>query len=152
MRNIDLLVVHCAATRPSLDIGAREINEWHKRRGWSRIGYHYVIRRDGTLETGRPESQIGAHSKGHNANSIGICLVGGVNDKGKAENNFTEFQFNTLERLLSDLKVKYPNADILGHRDLSPDIDGDGVIESWEWVKDCPSFQVRDWWASVNDD
>ena len=129
------LVVHCSATRPSMDIGAREIRQWHKAKGWSDIGYHYVIRRDGRVEKGRPENTIGAHVSGHNANSIGVCLVGGVSDKDytKAENNFTKEQFESLKSLLKTLSEKYPKATILGHRDF-PKV-----------AKACPSFDVRPW-------
>lgn len=150
MRRIELLVVHCSATRPKMDVGRAEINEWHAARGWGRIGYHYVIRRNGALETGREESEVGVHCKGHNSNSIGICMVGGVNDAGKAEDNFTPSQFATLHAMLLDLRADYPDAEILGHRDLSPDKDGDGIVEKWEWVKDCPSFDVRAWWKGIN--
>jgi hypothetical protein len=79
----DLIVVHCSATGPAADIGVAQITQWHKQRGFDTVGYHYVIRRNGTLETGRRESEIGAHVRGHNANSIGVCLAGGVDAKGK---------------------------------------------------------------------
>ena len=85
MRKVNLLVIHCAATKPNMDIGRDEIDSWHKARGWSGIGYHYVIRRDGRIESGRPVEQAGAHASGYNANSIGICLVGGINHNGKPE-------------------------------------------------------------------
>src|SRR5471030_3257168 len=100
-RTTELLVVHCSATPATMDIGVREITQWHIRRGFDTVGYHYVIRRNGELETGRRESAVGAHVKGHNANSIGICLAGGVDARNKPENNFTAAQFNTLERLLT---------------------------------------------------
>jgi len=145
-RQIDLLVVHCSATRPSLDVHAVDIDRWHKARGWRRIGYHYVITRDGTIEPGRPESEVGAHTQGHNARSIGICLVGGVAEDGRtAESNFREPQMQALARLLRQLRVRYPDAVICGHRDLSPDKDRDGVVERREWVKECPSFDVGTW-------
>lgn len=149
-RVIDLLVVHCAATRPSLDVRAVDIDRWHKARGWSRIGYHYVITRAGFVEVGREEQEVGAHVRGHNATSIGICLAGGVDESGKrVENNFRPQQFIALGTLLRELRVRYPKARICGHRDLSPDLDGDGVIESHEWVKGCPSFDVAEWCRSV---
>lgn len=96
----NLLVVHCAATKARMDIGAAEIRRWHKEKGWADIGYHYVIRRNGVLEVGRDESTVGAHAVGHNARSIGICLVGGIDEQGHAENNFTPAQFAALRRLL----------------------------------------------------
>lgn len=131
-RAISYIVVHCAATKPSMDIGVEEIREWHKDRGWSDVGYHYVIRRNGGLEEGRDLETIGAHAKGFNKTSIGICMVGGVSESGKSEANFTYPQYQTLYGLLSRLKETYPNAEVLGHRDL-PDVQ-----------KDCPCFSARD--------
>lgn len=147
MRPVKLLVVHCSATAPNKDIGAREINAMHMARPDMRckIGYHYVIRRNGALEPGRAETEIGAHSKGHNANSIGICLVGGVDERGKSVCNFEPAQYDTLRGLLKRLEAKYPGSVSLGHRDLSPDVDGDGVVERHEWLKDCPCFDVKKW-------
>ena len=135
MRIIKNLVVHCSATQAKADIGAKEIKAIHvKQNGWRDIGYHYVIRRNGDIERGRPIEQIGAHVAGYNANSIGICLIGGIDAKGKAENNFTPEQFNSLKSLLADLKAKYPAANICGHRDF-PNV-----------AKDCPCFDVKSWW------
>lgn len=141
----ELIVVHCSATGPQADIGVAQITQWHKQRGFDTVGYHYVIRRDGTRETGRPESAIGAHVRGHNSNSIGVCLAGGVDAKGKPQNNFTPAQFATLETLLRELKERYPRARILGHRDLSPDKNGDGKITPNEYIKACPSFDIGQW-------
>lgn len=146
MRAIDLIVVHCSATRPSLDIRAADINRWHKARGWGGIGYHFVITRAGDLDHGRHLGEVGAHVYGHNRTSIGICLVGGVaEDNTQAENNFRPAQFATLRSLLNQLREFYPRTRICGHRDLSPDIDGDGIIERHEWLKMCPSFDVVEW-------
>jgi N-acetylmuramoyl-L-alanine amidase len=139
------IVVHCAATRPHMDIGVKEITQWHRALGWATIGYHYVIRRSGRRELGRPQNLIGSHVKGYNAVSVGICLVGGVGMDGKPESNFTTEQFDSLRRLLLELQEMYPHAEILGHRDLSPDKNGDGKIDSRDWLKACPSFDVRGW-------
>ena len=141
----ELLVVHCSATRASQNIGVREITQWHLQRGFDTIGYHYVIRRDGDLETGRPENVIGAHVKGHNARSVGICMVGGVDNADKPSNNFTAAQFVALHELLLQLRKRHPNARILGHRDLSPDLNKDGKITPNEYIKACPSFDVETW-------
>ncbi|MDB6143954.1 MAG: N-acetylmuramoyl-L-alanine amidase [Pseudomonas sp.] len=141
----ELIVVHCSATQAKADIGKREITQWHRERGFDTIGYHYVIRRNGEVETGRRESEIGAHVRGYNLNSIGVCLVGGVDGKNKPENNFGESQFNALETVLHELKDRYPNARIVGHRDLSPDLNGDGKITPNEYIKACPSFDVGAW-------
>ena len=131
-RKIDKVIIHCAATRPSMDIGAKEIREWHiKQRKWSDIGYHYVIRRNGELEDGRPLEIAGAHTQGHNAHSIGICLVGGINDARRAENNFTPEQWRTLERILRFLKSSLKGITIHGHNEFAK--------------KACPSFDVQKW-------
>lgn len=126
------IVVHCAATKPTMDIGLREIRQWHRERGWLDIGYHFVIRRDGTVETGRPQDTIGAHVENHNYESVGVCMAGGIDAKGKPENNFTAEQFESLRTLLDKLKVDYPSAKIVGHRDLDS-------------KKACPSFDVASW-------
>ncbi len=133
MNNIKYLVVHCSATPPTMNIGKEEIKQWHLERGWSDIGYHVVIRRNGVVEYGRPFDKMGAHIKGYNKNSLGVCLVGGVDDKGKPSNNFTERQFNTLGCVLTALEMLFPGASIRGHRDFP------GV------TKACPSFDVDLW-------
>lgn len=144
----DLLVVHCSATRPTQDIGVRDITQWHIQRGFDTVGYHYVIRRNGEVERGRPENAVGAHVRGHNTHSIGICLAGGVDNAGKPANNFTAAQFVALHQLLDELRKRYPDARVLGHRDLSPDRNGDGVISPNEFIKACPSFDVATWLAN----
>lgn len=125
------IIVHCSATRPSMDIGVREIRQWHKsERDFLDVGYHFIIRRDGSIETGRQVNQVGAHTKGFNSTSIGICLVGGVNEKMKPEDNFTPAQFSTLKGLVASLKEQFPDAlSVKGHRDFDP-------------KKACPSFDV----------
>lgn len=144
MRKITHLVIHCSATKanvdanitlPGEDIGAAEIHRWHMGpgRGYSDIGYHYVIRRNGAIETGRPLERIGAHVAGHNSTTIGICLVGGLDERGKAENNFEPKQWLSLKKLLAELKARFPGAEILGHRDF-PKV-----------AKDCPCFDARKW-------
>lgn len=145
--DIKYIVVHCSATPPAADIGAADIDRWHKERGWKKIGYHYVIRRDGMIEGGRALNEVGAHVHGYNHVSWGVCLVGGIDSAGKAEFNFTDNQMSALYALLQNLHEQAPHAEILGHRDLSPDVNGDGIIESWEFMKECPSFDVRSWLA-----
>lgn len=126
---IDKIVIHCADTPADMDIGRDEIDRWHRERGWNQIGYHWVIRRDGTAERGRPESVQGAHVKGHNRDSIGVCLVG-----GKGGFNFTRAQMDALNSLCSKLAKSYPDAEFMGHRDLDAG-------------KDCPCFDVKAWQA-----
>lgn len=133
MRKITHIVVHCSATKAALDIGAAAIKRWHTDKGWADIGYHYVIRRNGQLEKGRPVEIAGAHVEGHNANSIGICLVGGLDESGKPEMNYTADQMNRLFQLVAELKRAYPSALVLGHRDFP------GVRKA------CPCFSAIDW-------
>lgn len=145
MKNIKYLVVHCSATPASRDIGAAEIRTMHLRQGWRDIGYHFVIRRDGRVERGRPVTQPGAHVQGHNSHSLGICMVGGVKPNLQAECNFTDAQFASLRQLLNELSTNYPDAKVVGHRDLSPDRNGDGKVTPGEWVKACPTFDAGLW-------
>lgn len=126
MRPIHMIVVHCSDSPAALDIGAEEIDRWHKQRGWQGIGYHFVIRRSGAVETGRPLETPGAHVVGHNKHSIGVCLVGG--HRGEAD--FTFAQWAALRELLDDLVSKFPGAAVLGHRDLDEG-------------KKCPGFDVK---------
>jgi N-acetyl-anhydromuramyl-L-alanine amidase AmpD len=126
------IVVHCAATPPQLDIGVEEIRKWHTDKGWIDVGYHYVIRRDGTEEIGRPADVMGAHVRGHNDESIAVCLVGGVDEYNAPENNFTYLQWETLKSRVSLLQSIYPEAEVVGHNQLDPH-------------KACPSFDVQDW-------
>ncbi|WP_372809311.1 N-acetylmuramoyl-L-alanine amidase [Litorivivens sp.] len=145
MRDINTIVIHCSATPPSADIGVAEIDSWHRSRGFNGIGYHYVIRRGGYVEQGRSLDRAGAHARGHNAHSIGVCLVGGV-DSGQAPDcNFTRHQFAALSRLVDDLLETFGPVKVVGHRDLSPDTNGDGTIQASERIKACPCFDVGEW-------
>ncbi len=133
MRSIQYIIIHCSATPPKLDVGAAEINRWHRQRGWSEIGYHFVIRKNGTLEKGRDLWKIPAQAKGYNKNAIGICYIGGLNASGKPEDTRTPAQKETMKALVLALRDIYPEAKILGHRDLP------GVHKA------CPSFDVKEW-------
>ena len=145
MRKINKLIVHCSATPEGKDIKTETIRNWHVNSNhWKDIGYHYVIELDGSIHKGRDESVIGAHCSGQNTNSIGICYVGGVAKDGKTpKDTRTEAQKQSLIDLLKKLKAKYPNAIIYGHRDLSLDKNGNGIIEPFEWFKACPSFNAE---------
>ena len=126
------IVIHCSQTRPSQNVGAKEIDRWHRERGWLKIGYHIVIKRDGTIEQGREDDEVPAAVKGYNHTSFNLCLVGGAKEEDwKIEDdNFTGEQFESLKKELTRLVKKYPDAQIVGHRDLDPN-------------KFCPSFDVR---------
>jgi N-acetyl-anhydromuramyl-L-alanine amidase AmpD len=141
------LVFHCSATKGSLDIGVERIREWHISKGWSDIGYHLVIRRDGRIEAGRHLDEVGAHVAGHNLHSIGVCMVGGLDEQGRSAENrpdfFTSQQWESAELVAKLLHRMYPGAQIVGHRDLSPDKNGDGKIAPGEWLKSCPCFDAQ---------
>lgn len=136
-KETNFIVVHCSATKPSMNIGAREIRQWHLQRGFADIGYHFVIRRDGTIEAGRDEDQVGAHVAKYNSQSVGICLVGGVpeNNVNGYEANFTEVQMERLKSIIMTLSAKYPEAKLVGHHHLDSG-------------KACPSFAVDLWWKT----
>lgn len=129
------ITIHCSATKPQFDIGVEEIRDWHMDRGWSDVGYHFVIRRDGEIETGRDLNTTGAHVRNHNRHNIGICLIGGVNQKGNAQANYTADQWHSLRSLVIELVGRYgiPLSDTYGHRDF-PKV-----------KKECPCFEVSEW-------
>jgi N-acetyl-anhydromuramyl-L-alanine amidase AmpD len=128
----EYLVVHCSATKPSMDIGLREIKRWHvDDNGWRDVGYHYIIRRNGEVELGRSNRDTGAHAAGYNHKSISLCMVGGMAEDNSAENNFTAQQWTALLDLVKQIKVDYPEANVIGHNEISK--------------KECPSFDVQKW-------
>ena len=141
------IVIHCTATKTSAmdSVTAADVDRWQKARGWNGIGYHFVIEADGNIAPGRQINERGAHVRGFNDKSLGIALVGGLDDNGKPCSNYRPAQMVSLSNHLAHLRGIYPFAEVLGHRDLSPDIDGDGVVERHEWLKDCPCFDVRMW-------
>lgn len=147
--SVKYLVVHASATKASAKVDASVIRRWHRERGFLDIGYHCVILRDGRVEAGRKLDVPGAHVTGHNKHSLGICLVGGLDANGKPEDNYTLDQKAALAQLLLGLLPQFPNAQVLGHRDLSPDLNGDGKVSRNEWLKDCPCFDVREWFDTT---
>ena len=116
-----MIVLHCSAVRPDQTSSAAQIDTWHRQRGWKLgIGYHYVVRRNGEVEAGRPEYLVGAHCKDYNAHSIGVCYEGGLDIRGQPADTRTEAQKAALRTLLEALHGRYPRALIVGHRDLNP--------------------------------
>ena len=149
MREINLIVIHCTATRSDQPFTQASLEQSHRERGFNGIGYHYYIRRDGSIKSTRPLNKVGSHARGYNAHSIGICYEGGLNALGKPADTRTEWQRHSLRVLLLTLLRDYPGCRIVGHRDLSPDLDGDGVIESHEWLKLCPCFDAGKEYSSL---
>ena len=139
-RKTDLLVVHVTATPANFGLTSAKLRAMHKRRGFSNIGYNEWIDRAGTLHVGRGVDVQGAHVRGYNSVSYGIALEG-----GRDGFDMTGAQMATLEGRLRQLQDKYPDAKICGHRDLSPDLDGDGMIEPHEHTKLCPQFDAIPW-------
>ena len=121
MRSITMVVIHCSAVRPDQMSSVAQIDSWHRERGFKfGVGYHYVIRRDGSIEAGRPEWMVGAHCVNHNKYSIGVCYEGGLDARGQPADTRTAAQKATLRQLLTDLHRRYPRAVIVGHHDLNP--------------------------------
>lgn len=129
MRDINKIILHTSATKEGLDFNSNDIRRWHLERGFNDIGYHYVILLDGTIEKGRDIEKIGAHCKGHNKNSIGICYIGGLDEFGKPKDTRTLKQKASLNMLIERLKKRFPNIKVHGHNEFSK--------------KACPSFDVQ---------
>ena len=130
MRKITEIILHCSATAEGLDFSVRDIRAWHKAQGWADVGYHYVVRLDGTVQEGRPLEQAGAHCKGHNAASIGICYIGGLAADGRTpKDTRTTAQRAALRALVTRLRRQFPAATVHGHNEFA--------------AKACPCFNVR---------
>ena len=136
MRLILWLIIHCSAVMPSQTSSIEQITEWHTAKGWNGCGYHYVIRRSGDIEVGRPENVVGAHCYNYNRNSIGVCYEGGLDAKGKPADTRTPEQKKAMLNLLTELKKKYPNAVIVGHNEFSN--------------KACPCFDAVKEYSQLN--
>ena len=129
-RPVKLIIVHCTATPAGRDVTAADVDRWHRARGWSGIGYHWLVRPDGAVEAGRPESRPGAHCRGHNASSVGVCYVGGLAPDGRTPaDTRTPAQRVALRKLVARLLERHPGAAVCGHRDLDP-------------AKACPCFDA----------
>lgn len=135
MRDIKEIIVHCSATPEDRNYTVEEIDRWHKNRGWSGIGYHYVIYLDGSIHKGRDIEKVGAHCTNHNKNSIGICYIGGCDRDMNPKDTRTQEQKDALIEILTRLKKRYPDAKIYGHRDFAN--------------KACPSFDATTEYAEI---
>ena len=137
MREIDKIIVHCTATQEGKPISVEEIDRWHKNRGWSQIGYHYVVQLDGTINQGRPITIAGAHVKGHNKGSIGITYVGGCDSEMNPCDTRTDEQIDSLEYLIGYLCASYPGSEVSGHNNWSS--------------KSCPCFNAKEEYKSIQE-
>lgn len=129
MRKINEIIIHCTATPEGREVSVKEIDRWHRNRGFDGIGYHYIIHLDGSVEAGRPVDRVGAHCLGHNHNSIGVCYVGGVDKEMKPKDTRTEAQKHAVKELVSKLCMLYPGCTIHGHNEFAK--------------KACPCFDVK---------
>ena len=129
-KKTDYIVIHSTMTPPSRTTTLKTVDEWHRKEGWLEVGYHFFIQTDGTLEFGRHPETVGAHCKGHNHDSMSICMVGGKDASGNAVDNFSKEQKETLKSIVSSLTKAYPGATVVGHNELEE--------------TDCPSFNVKD--------
>ena len=134
-RKITEIIVHCTATREGKDYSVNQVREWHKARGFSDIGYHYLIHLNGSLEEGRDLSIAGAHCVGHNSNSIGVCYVGGLDSEGNPKDTRTREQKIALKVLLTNLRLSFPDAKIYGHCDFA--------------AKACPCFDAKEEYREI---
>ena len=132
MRKIDKIIVHCSGTPELKDFDVKDIRDWHVNgNNWSDVGYHFIIKLDGTIQDGRPIKKIGAHVKGKNRSSIGICYIGGMNrDMTNWQDTRTKKQKESLLLLINDLKKRFPNTIVYGHKDFTN-------------KKLCPSFNAK---------
>ena len=136
-KTTDYIIIHCSATSPSHNVDIRDVDRWHRAQQFRMVGYHYFIKRDGTLQTGRPLMDGGAHATGYNEKSVGVCMAGGVASDGVTPDaNFTLAQWEQLTRIITELHEQFPGAKIIGHNEVAK--------------KDCPCFDVKKWWASVH--
>lgn len=130
MRELKEIILHCTATKEGIDYSVEQVRKWHLDRGFNDIGYHFLIRLDGTVEAGRPLETVGAHCKGHNANSIGIAYVGGLDKNGRPKDTRTLPQKEAMRRLVHDLKQYFPRLEVHCHNEYS--------------TKACPCFSVSE--------
>lgn len=148
-RKINLIVIHCSATRVDKNYTPEQLDRDHKSRGFNSAGYNYYIRKTGEVVPMRRLELIPAHATGFNKNSIGICYEGGLDAGGKADDTRTNAQRDAIIRLLLDLICDFPDSEIVGHRDLSPDLNGDGKITPNEWTKMCPCFDAKNEYKNI---
>lgn len=142
MRGIKRIFVHCTAGSQRQTVADLQAEFKHK--GWKNPGYHYVIQADGTVKQLLGEQFVSNGVKGYNSTSVNVAYMGGIDADGKAVDNRTDAQKASLLTLLKELKERYPKAEILGHRDISPDTNGNGIVDPWERIKECPCFNARD--------
>ncbi|WP_207426006.1 peptidoglycan-binding domain-containing protein [Pedobacter sp. SYSU D00535] len=149
MRTIKYIVLHCTAGPQNQKI-EDILSYWKNSLGWKNPGYHYILRPDGIAVNLFPIDKVANGVAGFNKEAIHISYIGGIDKKGQPIDNRTPEQKATQIELITKFKKIFPNAVVLGHRDFSTDQNGNGIIEKWEWIKSCPSFDVRSWMEAIN--
>lgn len=144
-KRTDLGVVHVSATPPGWNKGVAGLRAMHKAQGWKDVGYNQVLNPDGRVQIGRGLEAIGAHVAGFNSIAFGLVMVGGVDARGRPDFSTVQHLLPQLEQRMWAAVKRWPGIEWCGHRDLSPDKDGDGIIEPYEWMKACPCFDVIPW-------
>lgn len=148
MRNVKFGVIHCTSG-PQNQSTQEILNYWKVVNKWKNVGYHFEIDADGLITELTSIANIANGVSGHNSNAIHISYKGGIDKNGKAIDNRTTAQKASLVLLIKRLTELFPNIVWVGHRDFSTDKNGNGIIETWEWIKSCPSFDVRDWLKEI---
>ena len=142
MRQIERIFIHCTAGNQNATV--EDLMREFKAKGWRYSGYHYLVMANGAIHQLLPDSEISNGVQGYNSTAINVAYTGGIDAQGKAVDNRTEAQKTSLRKLLKELRGRYPKAVILGHRDISPDTNGNGRIDPWERIKECPCFDAKD--------
>jgi hypothetical protein len=149
MRSIDEIILHCTATREGKEVSVGEIDQWHRDRGWSGIGYHFVVHLDGTVSDGRPVAKVGAHVKGHNSTSIGVVYVGGVDANGVAKDTRTAAQKDALAKLIQDLDARYSFQKLSGHNEYANKACPCFDVSVYQSLLNAPKFNVCCGWRPI---
>lgn len=148
MRNIKFIAIHCSATPQTATIDSM-IRYWREQLHWNNPGYHYIIKPCGEvvqlLEEDKPSNGVA----GFNSVTVNICYIGGIRTDGSPVDNRTPEQKAAIVFLLEQLKERYPKAKIQGHRDFSPDKNGNGIVEPSEWIKNCPCFDAKEEYKNI---
>lgn len=158
VKDINKIIIHCSASREDKDYTFDQLIADHKLRGFDTCGYHFYIRKNGIIHPGRPLSVKGAHAAPQNTNTIGICYEGGLDKRSKPKDTRTDEQkeqiLTCIFTVLQEVKKALGNTKkitIIGHRDISPDLNGDGIVDKTEWIKDCPCFEAKEEYKGITE-
>lgn len=147
MRKIERIFVHCTASHQTASVN--DIKNEFKRKCWKNPGYHYIVDPGGAIHQLLDDEKVSNGVRGYNQTAINVAYIGGIDAEGKATDNRTGPQKKALAKLLRLLRSRYPDAVILGHRDISPDTNGNGTVDPWERIKECPCFDAKTEYAGL---